>query len=128
MKEFAVTKTLGIIVGTLTIVLAIGFGLLSFIGMSLGNALNSSTTESATYILPIVLFLVVIGVFTAMGPYWLKRKTGRVFYTGFSFLMGIALIGVFFLSWGALGTEEEIFIFCVGIVYLLLGFLAKKRL
>jgi hypothetical protein len=128
MKEFIFTKTLGIFVGTLTIVLAIGFGLLAFIGMSLGNALNSSTDNSTLYILPIVLSLLLVGIITAMGSLWLKGKTGRVFYTGFSFLMGIALIAFFFLSLGALGTEEEIFILCVGIVYILLGYFAKKRL
>jgi hypothetical protein len=126
MKEFIFTKTLGIIVGTLTIVLAVGFGLLSFIGMSLGNALNSSTADSATHILLIVLSLVVIGVFTAMGPNWLKGKSGRVFYSGFSFVIGIVM--GFCLSLGALGTGEKIFILCVGIIYLLLGFLANKRL
>jgi membrane protease YdiL (CAAX protease family) len=128
MKEFIFTKTLGIIVGALTIVLAIGFGLLSFIGMSLGNALNSSTADAAPHILPIVLSLLLSGIITAMGSFWVKGRRGRVFYSGFSFVMGIALVIVFFLSLGALGTEEEIFILCVGIIYLLLGFLAKKRL
>jgi hypothetical protein len=128
MKEFIFTKTLGIIVGTLTIVLAVGFGLLSFIGMSLGNALNSSTADSATHILLIVLSLLLSGIITAMGSLWVKERRGRVFYSGFSFLMGIALVIVFFLSLGALGTKEEFFILCVGIIYLLLGFLAKKRL
>ena len=96
MKEFVFTKTLGVIVGTLTILLAIGFGLLSFIGMSLGNALNSNTDHSTTYILPIVLVLVLLGVITAMGSFWLKGKSGRIFYIGFSFIMGIALIVIYF--------------------------------
>ena len=128
MKEFVFTKTLGIILGTLTILLAIGFGLLSFIGMSLGKALNSSADNFGACILPLVLILVLLGVITVMGPFWLKGNLGRTFYTGFTFIMGIALIVVFFLSLGAFGTEEEIFILFVGIIYLLLGFFVKKRL
>ncbi|WP_342433515.1 hypothetical protein [Neobacillus sp. FSL H8-0543] len=128
MKEYIFTKTLGIIAGTLIILLTIGFGILSFIGMSLAKALNASADDSTTYVLPIVMILLLLGVITAVVPFWLKRKAAQVFYTGFSFVMGIALIVAFFLSVSAIGTEEEIFILCVGIFYLLLGFLAKKRL
>lgn len=48
MNGYVYTKTLGVIVGTLTIIGAIGFGILSFIGMSLSTALNTSNDYSSS--------------------------------------------------------------------------------
>jgi hypothetical protein len=129
MKEYIFTKTLGVIVGTLSIFTAIGFGLLSLIGMGLSKALNSSYNNSSDdeYVLLIFIILLLFGFITVIVPYQLKKEAWRIFYTGFCFVLGVGFVVTFFISLGSIGNKNEIFILCIGLIYLLLGYLAKRK-
>ena len=129
MKEYAYTKTLGAIVGTMTILAAIGFGILSFIGMGLSKALNTGNDYSSNGRLYLIVFilLLLMGLITGIGTLWLKNKAWNIFYTGFCLMLGIGFVITFFVSFGALGFKNEIFILCIGIVYLWLSYLVKRK-
>lgn len=129
MKEYMYTKTLGVIVGTLTICAAIGFGLLSLIGMGLSKALNTDYDYSSTDRLPmkILIILLLFGLITIIGSFRLKSKAWKFFYIGFCLLLGIGFVVGFFISLGSIGTKSEIFILFIGIIYLLLGYFAKRK-
>jgi hypothetical protein len=129
MKEYMYTKTIGVILGILTIFVAIGFGILSFIGMGLSKALNTGYDSSSTdrYPLIILILLLLFGLITGIGPFKLKHKAWKIFYTGFCLILGTCFVVIFFVSFGALGFKNEIFILCMGIIYLLLGYLAKRK-
>jgi hypothetical protein len=129
MKDYFFTKMVAVIVGTLTIVAAIGLGILSFIGMGLSNAFNSGQEPSATsgFALIIVIILLCFGLFTGIGSFWLRGKVWRAFYMGFCIILGIGFVVVFFISFGALGFKNEIFLLCIGIIYLWLGYLVKRK-
>lgn len=127
MKEYIYTKTLGIIVGTLTIFVAIGFGILSLIGMGLSKAFNTGNEYSASNILVMVSLLLLCGLITGIGAFRLKSRAWKIFYIGFCLILGVVFIVAFFISFGSIGLKNEIFILCIGIIYLLLGYLAKRE-
>jgi hypothetical protein len=130
MKEYMYTRIFGIIAGMLVIVAGLGFGLLYFIGMSLSKALNTGDenfTVDRSPILILIIFL-VIGLITVIGGFKLKRKAGAIFYIGFCILLGIAFIVTFMISYGSLGYKSELFILCIGMTYLGLGYLAKRKI
>ncbi len=129
MNKFAFTKILGIVAGALTIIVAIGFGLLAFIGMGLSNALNSGTDYSSSthYIMLIFIGLLLGGFITAIGVFKLKKNAWRNFYICYCFVLGFGFLAVFFISFGAIGSKNEIFLLFVGIVYILLGYLVKRK-
>jgi hypothetical protein len=129
MKEYMYTRILGVIVGTLTIIGAIGFGILSLIGISLSNALNSGTDySSAEKSVAIIVFLLLLisGLMTLIGSTKLKNKAWYTFYTVFCLILGIGCIVTFFISFGSIGYKNELFIIGIGITYLLLFYLVKK--
>jgi hypothetical protein len=129
MKDFTITKTLGVVVGLLTIFGAIGFGLFAIIGTSLSKALNSGQDTSSTQYSALLIFGIIFlfGLITAIGSFVLKSKGGHLFYIGFCFILGVCFIVTFFISFGAIGNKYELFILFVGLVYLLLSYLAVKK-
>ena len=129
MKEYMYTRILGVIVGTLTIIGAIGFGVLSLIGISLSNALSGTDYSSAEKSLAIIVFLLLLisGLMTLIGSTKLKNKGWNTFYTVFCLILGIGFIVIFFISFGSIGYKNELFIIGIGITYLLLVYLVKKR-
>jgi hypothetical protein len=129
MKEYMYTKTLGVIVGTLTIFGALGFGLLSLIGSGLSKALNTghdytSTNRLAMFIL---ITLLLFGLITVIVSLRLKSKAWDIIFIGFCFMLGIGFVIAFLISFGSIGTKSEIFILFIGIIYFLLGYLAIKK-
>ncbi|MEH7009774.1 hypothetical protein V7087_03000 [Neobacillus niacini] len=129
MNEFVYTKLLGVIVGTLTIFVAIGFGILSFIGIGLSNALNTGTdySSSSHYILLIFISLILCGFITSIGAFKLKKTVWRIFYMYFCLILGLGFVATFLISFGSIGSKNEILLLSVGMVYLLLGYLVKKK-
>ncbi len=129
MKEYMYTKTLGVIVGTLTIFAALGFGLLSLIGFSLSKALNTGNDYSSTNSLAmlILIILLLLGSITVIGTFRLKSNAWKKFFIGFCFMFGIGFVIAFFISFGSIGSKSEIFILFIGIIYLLLGYLATPQ-
>jgi hypothetical protein len=129
MKEYVYTKTLGVIAGTLTIIGAIGFVILSLIGMSLSKALNGTHDHSSmgSSVIMILCILFLCGLITAVGSFKLKSKGWKIFYTGYCFILGTACVITLFISFGSLGTHNEIFILCMGIIYLLLSYLTNRK-
>ncbi|PKR84692.1 hypothetical protein [Heyndrickxia camelliae] len=129
MKDYTYTKLLGIFMSVLTIIGAIGYGLLSLLGIGLANALNTEYEYSVHDGLPIIIAFIclLLGIITLIGSFWLKKKAGRGFFIGYCYLIGFGLVISFFISIGALGTRYELFILCMGMLYLLLGYLAYRR-
>jgi hypothetical protein len=130
MKEYMYTKIFGSIVGMLVIVAGLGFGLLYFIGMSLSKALDTGHEYFSVGQSPILILIIflVFGLITVIGGFKLKRKAGAMFYIGFCTSLGIAFIVTFMISYGALGYKSEILIVCIGMIYLGLGYLAKRKM
>lgn len=128
MKEYIYTRILGVIVGTLTIIGAIGFGMLSLIGISLSNALSGTNYSSDETLVVIIIFLLLLisGLTTLIGSTKLKNKTWNTLYTVFCFILGIGCIVTFIFSFGSIGYKNELFIIGIGITYLLLVYLVKK--
>lgn len=129
MKEYMYTKILGVIVGTLTIIGAIGFGVLFLIGIGLSNALSGTDYSSSEKSLAIIvfLFLFISGVITLIGTTKLLNKGWNTFYAVYCFILGIGCIVTFFISLGSIGNKNELFIIGIGITYVLLAYLVKKR-
>ncbi|WP_163103233.1 hypothetical protein [Peribacillus alkalitolerans] len=102
---------------------------MSFIGMSLSKALNTgyehSSFDKSSILLLIILL--VIGCITMIGAFKLKNKTWSIFFIGFCIALGIVFIVIFLFSFGSLGYKNELFILCVGIIYLGLGYLAIRK-
>ncbi|ALC87459.1 hypothetical protein AM499_17800 [Bacillus sp. FJAT-22090] len=130
MNGYVYTKTLGVIVGTMTIIGAIVFGILSFIGMSLSTALNKSNDYSSSdklAILILMILLLLFGLITGIGSFFLKNKAWKFIYTGLCLTLGFGLIITCLLSFGSIGFKNELFIMFIGIIYLVLGHLASKN-
>lgn len=127
MKEYTYAKLIGVIACILTILGAIGFGILSFIGMGLSKAFNTHNDTSMNQEAIIVVILLLLACITGIGPYRLHNKAWRIFYTGFCLVLGVGLIVTFILSIGSIGFKNEIFIVCVGTVYLFMGYLVIKK-
>ena len=130
MNGYVYTKTLGVIVGTMTIIGAIGFGILFFIGMSLSTALNTSNDYSSSdklAILILMILLLLFGLITGIGSFFLKNKAWKFIYTGLCLTLGFGLIITSLISFGSIGFKNELFIMFIGIIYLVLGHLASKN-
>jgi hypothetical protein len=128
MNEFVYTKSFGMIVGMMTIIAAIGYGILAFIGSSLSQALHSANPEPFSQVTFIVLaLLTALGLITAIGALGLNSRTWKTLYTAFCILMGFGFVILYFISFGSLGTKIETFILCMGLVYLLLSYLVIRR-
>ncbi|MBS4198084.1 hypothetical protein KHA93_00220 [Bacillus sp. FJAT-49732] len=129
MKEYLYTKMLGIFVGALTILAAVGFGILFLIGTGLSNALNSGydNSSSSSSAAIIIIILLLFALITGITPFKLKNKIWRIIYIGFCFILGIGFVIAFIISIGALGLINELFILCLGIIYLGLSYLAYRR-
>jgi len=129
VNDFLLAKTVGMIVGALTVILSIFIGFLAFVGMGMSNAFNGGYDTSATYHTNIMIFFIMLllGLVTMIGSFRLKSNAWRRFYLVFCLLMGIGIVIVFFMSFGALGRQSEFLILCVGVIYLLLAYLTKKK-
>lgn len=129
MKKYNLSKTIGIVLGTLMVVTSFGYGFLYVIGTSLGNALGSNVDRTGTDILSIgiILCVCILGILTGIGCFGLKFKGLRMAYLGFCLIMGIAFLVIYFISIGSLGTKYEVWILFMGIIYFLLGYFVKKE-
>ncbi|MCM3764475.1 hypothetical protein [Neobacillus niacini] len=129
MGKYRMSKTIGMILGAIIIIVTLGYGLLYLLGTSLGKALGSQieTTSREKFTLIILFSIGLSGVLTGAGSYGIKFKGWRYFYIGFCMLIGVALLLTFFISRGALGTTFEFLILCLSILYFLLGYLVKKE-
>jgi len=126
------SKILGAFLGTLTIIAALGFGLLFLIGMGLQQTLSTeighaSNGQTILLNLIILVMLIISGFITAIAPFTLKKTAGKVIFVGYCFILGFIALVVFFISIGALGSAFEYVILAIGIVYLLLGYLVIKE-
>ncbi|WP_099353276.1 hypothetical protein [Fredinandcohnia onubensis] len=126
MKKYSVAKFLGILVGVLTLLGALGFLVFSLLGTSLGKALNSQIEYSLIGPLLITALLISVGFVTIIGARKLSNNTWRKFYIVFCMVIGFGLTISFFITFGAIGTTNEIFILCVGLIYLALGHTASR--
>ena len=129
MGKYKMSKTMGMILGTIMIIVTLGYGLLYLLGTSLGKALGSEieTTARDQFTLVILFSIGLGGVLTGIGSFGIKFKGWRYGYLGFCMLIGVALLFTFFISRGALGTTYEFLILCLSILYFLLGYLVKKE-
>lgn len=129
MKEYKITKIVGIVAGILIMFAAIGFGILYLIGTGLSNALSSGYDQSSsdnsevTIIIVLLLFGVIIGIM----PFFLKINAWRMIYIGLCIILGIGFTIIFSMSIGALGSINEIFILCLGVVFFLQSYLVIKK-
>jgi len=126
------SKGLGAFLGTLTIIAALGYGVLFLIGMGLQRAFSSemdhtSTDPSIFLNLIILVILIVSGFITAIAPFAIKKMAGKAAFVGYCFILGFIAIVVFFISMGALGSAFEYVILAIGVVYFLLGYLVIKE-
>ncbi|MDQ0861293.1 hypothetical protein [Bacillus sp. V2I10] len=129
MGEYVLSKTIAIVLGTLTIIGTLGYGFLFLLGTSLGQALQSEIDTSATdrLTLLIITSLLIVGVITGAGSFGLNWNVWRIVYFGFCLVLGICLLVTFFISIGALGSTYEFMILCISMMYFLMGYLVKKK-
>jgi len=127
LKQDTVARILGIVVGVLTLLSAFGFLVLSFIGTSLGRALNSEMEYSLSVPLIIFVILIGVGIVTIIGGNRLKNNNWRKFYLVFSIVIGLSLVISFFVTSGAVGTTHEFIILFIGLIYLALGYTARRK-
>ncbi|MET3697593.1 hypothetical protein SAMN05877753_106191 [Bacillus oleivorans] len=128
MKTYRYTKILGIFIGILTLLLALGFGYLLLVGMGLSQAFASGIDHATTQLFLIALiFLLLFGGISCFGPFWLQNKGWRQFYIFYSIALGICFLGVYFQTKGALGNLFEAGILGMGILYLLQGTLVITK-
>lgn len=128
MEKYRLSKAIGVVLGILTIIATLGYGFLYLLGTSLGKALHSEIDSSATDRLTLVILigLLIVGVITGAGSFWLNRNVWRVVYFGFCLVLGICLFVTFFISIGALGSIYEFMILCISMMYFLLSYLVRK--
>ncbi|MCP1123803.1 hypothetical protein CN326_15105 [Bacillus sp. AFS018417] len=128
MEKYRLSKAIGVVLGILTIIVTLGYGFLYLLGTSLGKALHSEIDSSATDRLTLVILigLLIVGVITGAGSFWLNRNVWRVVYFGFCLVLGICLFVTFFISIGALGSIYEFMILCISMMYFLLSYLVRK--
>ena len=77
------SKILGAFLGTLTIIAALGFGLLFLIGMGLQQTLSTeighaSNGQTILLNLIILVMLIISGFITAIAPFTLKKRLGKL--------------------------------------------------
>ncbi|WP_243298021.1 hypothetical protein [Bacillus litorisediminis] len=120
MKPFKYTKILGILIGILTGLLALGLGYLSLVGLGFSQAFSSVINDAAILLfLVTAVILLLLGVLAGLGPFWLKRQGWRQFYIFYSITLGFCFLGVSFITRGALGNLFETVILGIGILYIL---------
>ncbi|MDR6999293.1 hypothetical protein [Neobacillus niacini] len=85
MRKYVLSKTFGIVLGTLTIIAMLGYGFMFFLGKSLGQALNSEIDSSSTnkFTLVILITLLTVSVITGAGSFALNWNVWRMVYSGF---------------------------------------------
>ncbi|RLQ93109.1 hypothetical protein [Falsibacillus albus] len=129
MEEYLFTKMISLVVGSLTIIASIGYGLLSFIGIGLGSALNGDQADSSAVDTAMITSgtLLLLGIITLVGSFLLKHKRLKFLYTGYCILLGAGFTAVFFVSYRALGSKIALFLLCIGIIYLLLSYWVIKK-
>jgi len=129
MGKVRLSKTIGVVLGIVMVLAALGYGLIYLLGRSLGTALGSTldTTAQDKFTLLILLGICMVGVITGAGSFGLKSKGWRTVYIGFCLIVGMALLVTFFISLGALGTMLEFVILFMGLIYFLLGYFVKKE-
>jgi hypothetical protein len=130
MDKYLFSKAIGVTLGILMILVVFGFSFLYILGTSLGRALNSGidTTNTDQQYLIVLMSLFLMAIITAAGSFGLNRNAWRIFYIGFCLIIGLCLLIAFFYSLGALGTNFEIMLLFVSLIYFLLGLLVKKRM
>ncbi|MBS3679810.1 hypothetical protein KGF86_06245 [Ornithinibacillus massiliensis] len=130
MNEYKLSKTLGIVLGIIMVIASFGYGFLYFLGRSLGNVLISTTDTTANDIaaLGIILSICVIGLITFTGCFGLRGTRWRRVYIRLCLIVGVALLVMYFISIGSLGTMYEFSILLMSIFYLLLGYFVKKEI
>ncbi len=119
MKEYNASKWLGILVGMLTLLGALVFGVISLIGMGF-SFLFHSFSGGPFFI--IFVFLILSGIITIIGARNLPKKNRKNLYLIYCLIVGAMLLIGFFMSYGALGREVELLLLCLGIGYGLLAF------
>ncbi|AZU62370.1 hypothetical protein [Neobacillus mesonae] len=129
MGKYKMSKTIGMILGTIMIIATLGYGLLYLLGTSLGKALGSEmeTTARDQFTIVILFSIGLSSVITGAGCLGIKFKGWRYVYIGFCMLIGVVLLFTFFISREALGTTYEFLILCLSILYFLLGYLVKRE-
>ncbi|WHY75434.1 hypothetical protein QNH20_14910 [Neobacillus sp. WH10] len=132
MSKLAYSKILGLVLGTLLIIAAAGYGVMFLIGTGLQQAFAADTNQAPRdnnifVNLVIIVIPVIIGLITARGPFTLKKTAGKVTFASFCFLLGFLVLVFFFISLGALGDSFEYLILAIGIIYFLLGYLIIKE-
>ncbi|MBM7564969.1 hypothetical protein [Paenibacillus sacheonensis] len=129
MGKNVYSRAVGIVLGSLTILAALGSGFLYLLGTSVGKALQSEADTSAADRRTLVALagLLVIGVLTGTGSLGINTRLGKVVYMGFCWFVGIGLLAAFVLSIGALGDGLEGMIGGMGMLYILLGYLVHKE-
>lgn len=132
LSKMAYSKILGLVLGTLLIIAAVGYGVLFLIGTGLQQAfasdINQAPTDNNIFVnLVIIVIPVIIGLITASASFALKKTAGKVTFASFCFILGLIGLVFFFISLGALGDAFEYLILAIGIIYLLLGYLIIKE-
>lgn len=129
MEKYALSKTIGIVLGALTIIATLGYGFLFLLGTSLGQALHSEIDTSAPDRLTVLILisLLIVGVITGAGSFGLNWNVWRIIYCGFCLVLGICLLVTFFISIGAIGSTYEFMILCISMMYFWMGYLVKKK-
>ncbi|MBC5638817.1 hypothetical protein H8S33_18765 [Ornithinibacillus sp. BX22] len=129
MNEYKLSKTLGIVLGIIMVIASFGYGFLYFLGRSLGNVLISTTDTTANDIAALgIIFICVIGLITFTGCFGLRGTRWRRVYIRLCLIVGVALLVMYFISIGSLGTMYEFSILLMSIFYLLLGYFVKKEI
>ncbi|MBS4197305.1 hypothetical protein [Lederbergia citri] len=129
MKEYKITKIVGVVAGILIMFVAIGFGIMYLIGTGLSKALNSGYDQSSSDNsgLTIIIVLLLFGLIMGIMPFLLKNKAWRMIYISLCLIVGIGFTITFIMSIGALGSINEIFILCLGVVFFLQSYFAIKK-
>ncbi|WP_210366995.1 hypothetical protein [Bacillus sp. REN3] len=119
-------KAIGVIVGLMVIIGGLWIGLLGLFANMSGSALNSSAAGSnSNHLLFIFVILFGIGLLTVIGVFMLDHKIWHVIYPPFCFLTGMVLTMFALYSIGSLGIRAGMYSLLTGLLYLLLGYLAK---
>lgn len=123
------SKTVGVILGTLMVITSFGYGILYLLGRSLGKALGSNidTTTSDIPTLVTLMIICILGAITGVGCFRVKLKGWRIVYIGFSLLLGIGFLVTFFISIGALGEKIRICDFIDEHFIFFISLFSKKR-
>jgi len=130
MKKYFYTKIVACVVGCFTLILAIYFCFIAFIGIGLSNSWSAEGRTSITQFAPVfVLFITIfmIGLFTFIGSLRLNSQSWAKFYIVIMILMGIVFIVATFAVWGAIGKKSEILILVIGLLYISLGYIALRK-